>query len=169
MDEQWKDIVGFEGYQISDWGNVRNKKGKILSLITDERHGHIRQKVSLTSDKKRRKCFIARLVALHFVENPENKPEVDHKDQNSLNNKATNLRWATRLENSRNRGSHKGSSSQYKGVHKSNKKWQATIKMPEKALVIGRFDCEHAAAHAYNEKAKEFFGPDAVVNIIKSA
>lgn len=51
--------------------------------------------------------LVHRLVALHFVDNPEGKTEVDHIDRDKTNNNAENLRWATRSENNRNKNPYK--------------------------------------------------------------
>lgn len=57
------------------------------------------EEVSVSIDGKPYTKSVHRLVAITFLENPENKPEVDHIDSNKLNNRADNLRWATREEN----------------------------------------------------------------------
>jgi len=94
--EVWKNVVGFEKYEVSTFGNVKNKiTGRILRPCNSGGYST----VSL-HDNKRKTCFVHRLVASVFIENPENKPQVNHKDKNGLNNKLENLEWVTNLENS---------------------------------------------------------------------
>jgi hypothetical protein len=57
----------------------------------------------ISANGKRKGELIHRLVALHFVDNPEGKPEVDHIDHNRQNNNADNLRWLTKSENNSNK------------------------------------------------------------------
>lgn len=102
MEEIWKQISGFEGYTVSNLGNVKGKKGWILKP-TQCKLGY--KSVSLYTTKtefinKR----ISRLVALAFIPNPENKPDVDHISRNVEDNSVENLRWATKSENQLNRG-----------------------------------------------------------------
>lgn len=111
MKEIWKDIEGYEGYyQVSNLGRVKsmerlitytNSKGvtshfpveeKIIVQRTD-RGGY--RRVSLKKDKGRKLCLVHRLVAQAFIENQDNLPLVNHKDENRGNNNASNLEWCT--------------------------------------------------------------------------
>lgn len=93
----WITITDFPNYEVSDAGEVRNViTGNVLKGGLD-RCGYCR--VTL-SDRKVHK--VHRLVALHFIENPENKPCVDHIDRDRTNNHVNNLRWATVSENNQN-------------------------------------------------------------------
>lgn len=98
--EIWKDIKGFEGqYQISTFGNVRSvykKSTKILVVFKTEK-GYLRAK--LHSKNKKHYVKVHRLVAQAFIPNPDNKPQINHKDGNKLNNHIDNLEWVTDLEN----------------------------------------------------------------------
>ena len=110
MREIWKDIEGYQGYyQISNYGRVKSldrfrkngssgyiHKEKILkqSLTTT---GYL--KVELCINKFRKSMKVHRLVAKAFIDNPENKPDVNHKDGNPLNNHLSNLEWCTEREN----------------------------------------------------------------------
>ena len=101
MDEIWRDIEGYEGlYQISNKGRVKSlHKGseRILRPVID-RYGYMF--VFLYNDNARKYFKIHRLVAQAFISNPENKPQVNHKDENKKNNCIENLEWATAKENS---------------------------------------------------------------------
>lgn len=92
MEEIWKDIKGYEGlYQVSSLGRVR-RDGKILkSGLT--RGGYLQ--VHLSKNGKVGHYKIHRLVAEAFLQNLDNNPEVNHKDENKLNNTAENLEWCT--------------------------------------------------------------------------
>ena len=98
--EEWISISGYDGvYEISNDGHARRTKtGRILANIVGE-NGYVR--VHLCSNGQRRKILMHRLVAIHFVPNPENKPEVNHEDGNKQNNYYKNLTWSTGLENKR--------------------------------------------------------------------
>ena len=87
--EIWKDIHNFSKYEINNYGNVRNKKTQKV-LKTFRIGGYFR--ICITNDTGVRKgCRINRLVALTFLANPENKPTVNHKNHNSLDNSLSNL------------------------------------------------------------------------------
>lgn len=113
MNEEWKDILGFEGsYQISNLGRVKslariclvfgNKKKILKEIIMVQfinRCGH--KVVFLRLPGFKRKYFVHRLVAQSFIENPLNKAVVNHIDCDKHNNHVTNLEWMTSGENTR--------------------------------------------------------------------
>lgn len=92
--------------------------------------------------------------------------EIDHTDQNGLNNQKDNLRISTHSQNNMNRLKRNGCSSKYKGVHfkKSIDKWAANIGFNKKQIYLGYFNNEIDAANAYNKKAKELHGKYANLN-----
>lgn len=95
--EIWKDIKGFENnYQISNFGNVKNKQTNKLLKGDTNSTGY--KRIILCHPIKKR-FFIHRLVALHFCEGYDETKVVNHKDGNKQNNCATNLEWVTRSQN----------------------------------------------------------------------
>lgn len=111
--EIWKSIESFEGsYEVSNYGRVRSLdrihpkrnglvKGRVLKFnLCGGRPGSSRYPTVTFTDRPFRKDFLVhRLVAIYFIPNPENKPEVNHKDGDKLNNHYDNLEWCTRKEN----------------------------------------------------------------------
>lgn len=99
--EIWKPVVGYEGlYDVSNMGNVRVLPGKYRTaqvLKPGNNDGYLI--VKLTKDRIRKCYFVSRLVAMAFLTNTENKPEVNHIDGNRFNNVLSNLEWVTSMEN----------------------------------------------------------------------
>ena len=98
MNEKWKDIKGYEGlYQVSNFGNIKSfYKNKILKPVI-ENTGY--NQVTLVKNRKKRKHYIHRLVGFHFIDNPNNFNELNHKDGNKCNNCVENLEWCSRRYN----------------------------------------------------------------------
>lgn len=111
MIEEWRDVVGFEGYyKVSNLGNVKscdryvncsrglNKrlwKGKLLTKIISSTRGY--EQVSLSVDGKSHKVYVHRLVAEAFLTGKHD--TVNHVDGNKLNNSVDNLEWVSYSEN----------------------------------------------------------------------
>ena len=90
-------------YQVSNLGRVKSlhyRHSNTHTILKTHiyRGGYIR--VALSKDGKTKLYHIHRLVAEAFIENPDNLPEINHKDENKLNNEASNLEWCTHRENS---------------------------------------------------------------------
>jgi hypothetical protein len=103
MKETWKDIDGYEGiYQISTMGRVKRlvgyscKRERILKPCPNGR-GYLH--VGVLKNGKRKNLRIHRSVAVIFIPNPENKPQVNHIDGVKTNNRIDNLEWNTASEN----------------------------------------------------------------------
>ena len=98
--EQWKslDIVNCPLYEVSDQGRIRRKSThKIINPgVTEQGYCRIRLR---TKERTYKNFRVHRLVALAFIPNPENKPEVDHINHIRNDNRACNLRWLTHTEN----------------------------------------------------------------------
>lgn len=87
-----KQVKGFENYQIDHFGNVSNKDGLLmLPYITDS--GYLRIEI----DNKHR--YIHKLVAENYIDNPFNKPQINHINCDKLDNYYLNLEWVTNSEN----------------------------------------------------------------------
>ena len=96
MDEQWKKIEGYENYRVSNKGRIRNTKTKQFLDGGVNSCGYV--KITLSCKNKAKQFQLHRLVARAFVDNPEHKEYVRHKDNDNLNNDASNLYWMSFLE-----------------------------------------------------------------------
>lgn len=103
--EIWKEIKGFGGnYSVSSEGIVRSngllkgKNSKVRILKTEmSKKGYLR--VGLTKDGKQKKYLVHRLVAIAFLDNPNNLPDVNHKNECKTDNRLINLEWMSRRDN----------------------------------------------------------------------
>ena len=96
MEEQWKTIQGYE-YEVSTEGRIRNKKtGRILKLGKNNR-GYLN--VILYKNGKQKNFLVHRLVAIAFIPNPDNLPQVNHINENKEDNSVDNLEWISHKNN----------------------------------------------------------------------
>jgi len=158
MEEVWQELKGYKGlYKISNFGNMYSYPKKAGWHNRPGRHIKYdkvkpgRYQVTLKNNSGISKRYkVHRLVALQFIPNPENKPCINHKDSNMLNNKIDNLEWVTYRENNMHRELNKrgmvGASK-----HKSGQ-WQSSIYINGKSEYIGIFKCPLEAHLAYIEK-----------------
>lgn len=92
--EEWKIIPNHENYEISNYGIIRNIKTKEIKNTPTNTYGY--KTVCLNSHK----YFVHRLVAIVFIPNPNNYPQINHKDENKENNCIDNLEWCNAKYNS---------------------------------------------------------------------
>ena len=96
-------IKGFEDYEIYEDGRVISHKfGKIKELKAHISSGY--KQITLCKNSKSKIFKLHRLLAIHFIPNPENKHSVDHENRDPLDNRLCNLRWYTMQEQCSNRG-----------------------------------------------------------------
>lgn len=148
MDEIWKDISGYEGlYQVSNLGRVRSLdrisngrrlKGALKSNIKDK-DGYF--KVNLYKDGKLSTQQVHRLVAKSFIPNPDNLPQVNHKDEDKTNNCADNLEWCTNEYN--NKYSNVAQKWHQSGIEKSRK---AVLQFDLNGTLIAEYESISEAA-----------------------
>ena len=104
--EQWKEIPGYDGkYEVSTYGNVRcvnyRRSGKSQNMkLSLSRHNYYM--VTLRQQGKNVNRSVHRLVAITWIPNPKNLPEIDHINSNPSDNRIENLRWCTKEENYKN-------------------------------------------------------------------
>lgn len=127
IEEKWKPVSGYNGlYKVNNLGRVVSI-GYIKIKVTDPYRPRIRNDreifghnggkgyrfVTLKRNGSEKHIYIHRMVAAHFLRNPNNEPEVNHKYGNKRNNAVWNLEWGTRSKNIRHSHKH--------GFHKSQK------------------------------------------------
>jgi len=98
--EQWRLIDGYDNYEISSHGRVRNNETSRIMALSTTTKGYMQ--IGLSKDKKKKKFLVHRLVGYAFLEKKDDDSIVDHIDHNSSNNMITNLRWLTMSEKCRN-------------------------------------------------------------------
>lgn len=97
--EIWKPVVGYEGlYEVSNFGRVkalnyaRRGKEEILKPILLKNGYYM---VNLSKNNKKKQCYVHRLAAQAFINNPDNMPCINHRDEDRTNNRVDNLEWCS--------------------------------------------------------------------------
>lgn len=110
---EWKPVVGYEGlYEVSESGLVKSLEREKFCGHEGSKPQITKEKilkerickmgypvVSLSKDSKAKSVRVHRILALAFIPNPENKPCVNHIDNNPMNKSLDNLEWCTQKEN----------------------------------------------------------------------
>ncbi len=100
--ETWKPIKGYPNYEVSDLGRVRSlnwhNEGYTKCLYL-KKHPRGYHQVELINQNGKKMVLVHRLVAEAFIPNPENKPQINHIDEDKQNNAVSNLEWCTRQQN----------------------------------------------------------------------
>lgn len=145
---KWKDIVGYENeYQINQFGEIRTlkdssklKKYDVLKPQISKRNGYVYQ--MLYKNGKEKLLRVHRLVAMVFLPNPNNLPQVNHKDGNKQNNSVDNLEWCEQSDNMKHaykNGLQIPSENQRKAIINTNKLKQKKVCQIKDGEVINTF------------------------------
>ena len=144
--EEWKEIQDYPNYSVSNLGNVRNKRGKILKGYPDK-DGYLT--VCLYHPQKVFKIHY--LVAKMFIENPNNYNQIDHINREVSDNNVNNLRWVSPSQNQVNRNRFKNAKNKYTGVVLTKyQTYRVRISVNGKRIAIGHYKTEEEGALAYN-------------------
>lgn len=149
--EVWKDVKGYEGYyQISNWGRVKSldriilKSGfphKVKERILKQCFDGNYLCVGLYKESKNYSIRIHNLVGLHFIDNPNNQPILNHIDDDKLNNYYKNLEYCNYRENV-NHHHNKGNKKCGVFFDKKAEKWRGQITINRKQLHLGTFNTQ---------------------------
>lgn len=145
---KWKDIVGYENeYQINQFGEIRTlndspklKKYDVLKPQISKRNGYVYQ--MLYKNGKEKLLRVHRLVAMAFLPNPNNLPQVNHKDGNKQNNSVDNLEWCEQSDNMKHaykNGLQIPSENQRKAIINTNKLKQKKVCQIKDGKIINTF------------------------------
>ena len=94
----WKDVPGFDNYQVSRSGIVRNKKKKKEVKPFLNNNGYLRVNL-IKNDGTRVKMLVHVIVAMTYIENSNNLNEVNHKNNKRYDNRVLNLEWINHSDN----------------------------------------------------------------------
>ena len=103
--EKWTTIQEASNYEGSTYGNIRNKITQKILKGRLTKSGYLQVSLKIDETNKFSNRYIHRLVAIYWIDNPNNKREVNHKDGNKENNNINNLEWVTSSENQKHRHS----------------------------------------------------------------
>lgn len=153
MKEIYKKVIGYDNYQVSNYGNVK-RENKILKN-NPFKNGYIY--ISLSKNgivtKRTIHCLVAEMF-LNHKRTGTNEIVIDHIDGNKQNNNLLNLQLISNRENCTKEK--RGNSSVYIGVRKNKGKFESQIRLEGKRFYLGRFETEIEAHNAYQNSLNEF-------------
>lgn len=153
----WSDVIGFEKlYIISNEGHILSRyTGKLLKSKVSKRGYY---NVKLYKNKKQFTKKIHRLIAEAFIPNPENKPQINHKNGNKLDNSLENLEWCNNFENAKH--------AHETGLRDNSGSKNGMSKLTDKIISSIRKDC--CSDMTQNQIAKKYGISQANVSMIKN-
>ena len=155
--EEWKPIANWEGYFVSNYGNIKRRSKEFLNRYFIVK-GSILNKgyryIQMLREGKKENYLVHRCVAHAFLPNHENKPCVDHIDNNRLNNHVNNLRWCTQNDNCKNQKERTPGKKNGVSFDEKLQKWSATIREDNKSKFLGYY-LTHEEARLAREKAED--------------
>jgi hypothetical protein len=175
--EEWKPIKDYENlYKVSNYGRIKARRKVIYGMVDGEEeplfvrpeqiltpfdNGSGYLKINLSKDGNIKSFFVHRLVAEAFLDNPENKPQINHKDFDRHNNRISNLEWTTGSENIRyslpnqpKRKKYKTNSG-YRYVYKRGNRYRVTVVISKTQRVDRAFDTLNDAINYRNHIFEE--------------
>ncbi len=166
MREVFRPIKGYEGlYEVSNLGNVKslgNGKSRNPNLCRERILKSVKNNkgylyINLCRNGNAKIGKIARLVAIAFIPNPENLPELNHKNSLKHDNRVQNLEWCNQRYNRNHYHQTQNTSSKYPGVswNKRCQKWHALLNINCRSKHLGYFTDEKKAVEAYRNAVKE--------------
>ena len=166
LQENYKEIEGFPKYGVFTDGTIisfkRSKWGSIIKPILGCRGYFL---VNLMQDKVMVQMLVHRIVALTYIDNPNNLPFVNHKDLNKLNNNVDNLEWVSGRENVTHYYNSVDTTCKYTGVYKQSGRFVVQIHINKEKLSLGSYGDEDEARDVYT-KGLEIFNELGVEGIL---
>lgn len=138
--EKWTTIQEASNYEVSTYGNIRNKITQKILKGRLTKSGYLQVSLKIDETNKFSNRYIHRLVAIYWIDNPENKREINHKDGNKENNNINNLEWVTSSENQKHRHSI--------GINKTSNR--RVGKFTKDGELVAEYNSIQAAANAEN-------------------
>ena len=164
MGEEWKHYQPYPSYWVSTLGTVKRiyKNGNELIIKPVNNKGY--DKIDLTRKPKRVQGLIHRMVADCFIENPGNKPYVDHINENETDNRVEILRWATNSENQQNISSNRSNNTTgYKGIAARTHNgqfvgWRVRLGLNNERIELGTYHDIDDVIKVRNDAVTIYFG-----------
>ena len=161
--EIWKAIEGTKGFiEVSSEGRVRSLlsgEPRIIKTSTDQKGYH---RIRVTIEREKMGFKLHREVAKAFIPNPNNKPQVNHKDGNKNNNSVSNLEWVTNKENAH----HAIKNGLWDSLYEASRKENESRKKP---IIAYRIDGEYPCTRYYESisAAERSIGSRHIVEVLK--